>query len=385
MSEQFDFISLDAVLWMLIAVVSFWGVPKFKMQVLTGIALMFLIVHDPASALILLLLTCLTYYSSREEVVKGWQLIAVIVLIFSVLMYYKIKIVASYSSFLDSEVLVPMGISYYTLRCIHFVMERYKNKIPPQSMMNLACYLFFLPTLWIGPIHRYESFDKDRRRHRWNSELFSLGLERLLYGYAKVVIVANLFLNGLLSVWIDSLSSSSIWLATYWEMVQSGLILYMLFSGYSDIAIGFGYLLGFKTMENFRFPFFQKNISAFWKSWHISLTSWCREYIYNTVVAQTRRPELGVIVTLLVIALWHEVSLRYLLWGVYHGLGILCWQKYRQLVVLFPEVTSRWLQNILLTLSVLLTVHYVWLGFVLVQQPDISSMLSILRILFFMG
>ena len=383
MNHQFSFASLDALVWMTIAVVSFWVVPRFKIQVLTLVSFIFLLSFDPISALVLCALTGLTFVFTQKPLQSGTQSSVAILLIFSVLAYYKIRIINSDEAFFNSGALVPMVISYYTLRCIHFIMERYKNRIEPQSIGNLAAYLFFLPTLWIGPIHRYEDFDKDRRRMRWNGELFSQGLERLLIGYFKVIVIANMLLNQTFAGWVDSLAGSGLWLTTYLEMVGIGLTLYMLFSGYSEIAIGFGYLLGFKVMENFRFPFFQKNISDFWRNWHISLTNWCREYIYNSVVAQTRRPELGVIATLLVIAMWHEVSWRYFLWGMYHGLGILIWQKRAAFSALLPNIESIWFSRLMLVFSILLTVHFVWLGFILVRQDDISSMISILKILFF--
>ena len=380
MNLQFSFASLDALVWMTIAVASFWVMPRFKIQVLTLVGFTFLLSADPISALILAILTILTFGFTHRPLQTGTQTSVAILLIFSVLAYYKISFINSDPALFN---FVPMGISYYTLRCIHFIMERYKNRIEPQTIGNLAAYLFFLPTLWIGPIHRYEDFDKDRRRMRWNGELFSQGLERLLIGYFKVIVIANMLLNQTFAGWVDSLPASGLWLTTYLEMVGIGLTLYMLFSGYSDIAIGFGYLLGFKVMENFRFPFLQKNISDFWRNWHISLTNWCREYIYNTVVAQTRRPELGVIATLLVIAMWHEVSWRYFLWGLYHGLGILIWQKRAIFSALLPKFESNWYHRLMLIFSILLTVHFVWLGFILVRQDDINSMVSILRILFF--
>jgi len=189
-------------------------------------------------------------------------------------------------------------------------------------------------------------------------------------------------LNGLYQEWASVFSNSDPQLALYLEMVRIGLNLYMLFSGYSDIAIGFGYLLGFKVMENFNWPYLQKNISDFWRCWHISLTSWCREYVYTSVIAKTRSPALGVLSTLIVIGLWHEVSFRYLAWGLYHGLGVVVWQQSKKLREKLPTVHSRGIRFVLDTLSILLTLHFVWLGFILVRQPDFESMFTILRTLF---
>jgi alginate O-acetyltransferase complex protein AlgI len=165
-------------------------------------------------------------------------------------------------------------------------------------------------------------------------------------------------------------------------MLRIGFNLYFQFSGFSDIAIGFARLLGFRVMENFNWPFLQKNISDFWRCWHISLTSWCREYIYTSVIATTRSPALGVLATLIAIGLWHEVSLRYLAWGFYHGLGIIVWQQWQHLWSSYPEVrlpVFRWTRDLL---STLLTLHFVWLGFLLVRQPDFAAMFEMLDTLF---
>ncbi len=170
-------------------------------------------------------------------------------------------------------------------------------------------------------------------------------------------------------------------MALYLQMAEVGLNLYLQFSGFSDIAIGFARLLGFRVMENFNWPFLQKNISEFWRCWHISLTSWCRDYVYSSVIAHTRSPALGALATLIVIALWHEVSIRYLLWGCCHGLGIVAWQQSQKIFSMCPPIQSAILRRALDLLSILLTLHYVWLGFLLVRQPDLSSMAKVLRTL----
>lgn len=101
------------------------------------------------------------------------------------------------------------------------------------------------------------------------------------------------------------------------------LDLYVAFSGASDLAIGYALAMGFRIQENFRFPFLARSIPDFWRRWHMSLTFWCRDYVYAPIAAATRRPVLGITLAMAVIGLWHEFSLRYLLWGLYHGAGIL--------------------------------------------------------------
>jgi alginate O-acetyltransferase complex protein AlgI len=129
-------------------------------------------------------------------------------------------------------------------------------------------------------------------------------------------------------------------------------------------------------MENFRWPLLKPNIAEFWKSWHISLSSWCRDYVYMLVVSFTRRPALGVIAAMLAIGLWHEISHRYILWGIYNGLGIVAWQQFQGLKQRLPTVAAMstpWMMKLRYTLSVLLTFHFVMVGFVIVQQPTLAD------------
>jgi len=362
----------------------FWLAPSQYRPILLFVAtVLFLAITDLQSCALLGIMTFVTYLATYQKDVAGERAFSAIVLIVCILFFYKwMKTSSASVSGIGFDIAVPLGISYYSLRCIHFILERYKGKIESQCIQNLATYLFFLPTIWIGPIHRFEDYIKDLRRHRWDAELFSRGLERILYGYVKVVIFGNLVLNTLYPQWVLNIAGTETQLAQYLELVRGGLELYLIFSGFSDIAIGFGNLLGFKVMENFKWPYFQKNISSFWQNWHISLTSWCRQYIYTTVIAKTRSPALGVIATLIIIGLWHELSIRYILWGVYHGFGILVWQYSQGVRNMLPTINSRTARLFLDYFSIFLTVHFVWLGFLLVKQPNIESMISTIKALF---
>jgi alginate O-acetyltransferase complex protein AlgI len=141
-------------------------------------------------------------------------------------------------------------------------------------------------------------------------------------------------------------------------------------------------------MENFNWPLLQKNISEFWKAWHISLSSWCREYVYMVAVSFTRRPAIGVLATMLAIGLWHEASHRYLLWGVYNGLGILVWQQFQTMKRWLPELpirNARWFRIGTHALAVLATFHFVMFGFVLVLQPTVAKALEFYRVMLLGG
>jgi len=163
----------------------------------------------------------------------------------------------------------------------------------------------------------------------------------------------------------------------YLGIVQNGLNLYFQFSGHSDIAIGLSLMLGYRVIENFNWPYLQPNISAFWQSWHRSLSLWCRDYIYGVVVAQTRSPALGALATMVVIGLWHEMSFRFLLWGAWHGLGIIIWQQWQAVRAGSTMTLPPALRIPLHVFSVLLTVNFVWFGFVILTAPSVAEALNL--------
>jgi len=225
---------------------------------------------------------------------------------------------------------MPLGMSFYILRAVHCIFESYKEKLPSGNFIDLACYMFFMPTILAGPVNRYEQFVRDLRRRRWDAPLFSTGLERILFGYFKVVLLAGYLVDNKFAMLYHQ-SGLSGFLRVYADSVISWMSLYLQFSGYSDIAIGFSALAGFRIIENFNFPFLATNIIDFWKRWHISLTLWCRDYVYRPVLSFTRRPFLSICIAMVVLGLWHELSLRYILWGVYHAAGIAVYHNFRKI------------------------------------------------------
>jgi len=283
-----------------------------------------------------------------------------------------------------TDVIIPLGLAYYVLRCVHYMIEYYKGSIPAHSFRDVVNYLFFIPTIVVGPIHRFAPFLADHRRKRWDASMLSEGLERIVYGYVKIVVLGNYLVSSKMAGYIGSLDPENVALILYLDVVRTGLNLYFQFSGFSDVGIGFARLLGYRVMENFNWPFLQQNISDFWRCWHISLTSWCREYVYATVVSMTRSPALGAMATLLVIGLWHEASIRYVVWGIYHGLGIVLWQQFQRVKPWLPSVGDGLLSKGVNVFSVALTVHYVWFSFVIVRQPTLGDVWQIYRkVLFF--
>nr|WP_256515755.1 MBOAT family O-acyltransferase [Alsobacter ponti] len=256
---------------------------------------------------------------------------------------------------------------------MHYAIERYKGKLPPHRFGDFVCYMAFLPTILVGPIHRFPAFHRDRLRRQWSAQHVSAGLERILYGYVKVAVLCNVVVLGLFDRFIAELPHEAQGLRLYLAIVQSGLRLYLLFSGFSDVAIGFSRLLGYTIIENFDWPYLARNIQEFWRRWHISLTSFVRDYLFDFVAAATRQPALGMVASLVVIGLWHEVSLRYLYWGLYHGMGVLVWHQFQRVKPWLGKPGGPRLKPLRDALATLLTVHFVWFGFVLVEQPSLAA------------
>ncbi len=266
---------------------------------------------------------------------------------------------------------VCLGLAFYMLRVIHLLLEGYKGNLANLRWSELIAWLWFLPTLQVGPIHRFSPFQRDMIRRRWNNDLFSQGLHRMLLGYAKLVILGQYLVDEKLMFWLSVMPADS-WSYHYLSLIRYGASLYFKFSGYSDIAIGFALLLGFRVMENFNFPFLARDISDFWRRWHISLSSWCREYVYMPAISITRSPFLAAVASMLVLGGWHELSLRYLLWGAWHGVGIACchfWQKSSLRQVLVTSRGARWWS----LFCWLLTINFVLVSFAFTSVDTLSA------------
>lgn len=373
--------SADWLLWMIITIVLFWASPaRFRDLCLPLITLAFLLSHAPLSAAILVTFTVAIYLLTTRFRSDGAVTLGAGLAVVAVLGYFKLEVAELRGDPL-LQVAIPLGLSYYAFRCLHYLIESYKGTIASHGFREFAAYLIFLPTLAAGPIHRFDEFHRDHRRHRWDAQRFSVGLERILFGYVKVVVLANQLVNVNLQAYIESIDSSHQWLIAYLDMLAFGLNGYLQFAGYSDIAIGFALLLGYRVMENFNWPFLARNISEFWQRWHISLSSWCRNYIYMVVTSISRKPTLAILLSMLVLGLWHEISLRYLLWGAYHGIGIAVWHAWSRLASGGVNNSGPVVSALGHVLSVLTTFHFVMLSFVILHHETLVETLDTYRLL----
>ena len=355
--------SLTVVGWLVITVACAWALPR-KAQPF-GIVLCtaaFLGYFALPSLLILTATSLLIFFLLKRNRVHGAALVSAVGVISAIFIWFKLKGAAPVRM-TGAWYVMPLGLSYYSFRQIHYIFESYKRKLEDHTLSDYLCYLFFLPTIHVGPIHRFPEFLRDLRRRRWDPSNLSAGLERILYGYAKIVIVSNYLIAKQYNLMIVPYNQGHPYLYEYLRSLSHWMNLYFQFSGYSDIAIGFSLIMGFRIMENFNYPFLAENIVEYWQRWHLSLSSWCREYVYLPMASLTRRPGLAVVAAMLVLGLWHEFSGTYLIWGLYNGVAIVLWHRFQALKERLPDWKNRWWRGSLRAASILLTVNFMLTSF----------------------
>jgi len=359
---------------------AYWLAPeRIRSLVLTGATAIALLWVSPATCLFLLAAVVIAWTCRLHFASSGPAVAIACLLQLAPLVAWRVD--AEWPLPFVSLYVIPLGLAYIALRGVHYVVEAYRGALPEHRLLDVAGYFFFLPTIIAGPIHRFPQYLADTRRRRWNPELFSEGLERILYGYVKITFIANLIVSTALANAIADHTVEGSPANLYLTMFVKGLNGYFQFAGYSDVAIGFARLLGFKVMENFNSPLTKPNVQQFWGAWHISLTSWCRDYVYTPTFSLTRLRSVGILTSMAVLGLWHEFTLRYLAWGLYNGGLIVVWHRWRRLcgerldarLAGRPLLAGAWR-----ALAIVLTIHVIFIGFVLVQHDDLRDSLAFL-------
>jgi alginate O-acetyltransferase complex protein AlgI len=380
-----SFLSFEWIGWICATVSLYWLSPqKHRDLLLIVITAVFLGYHSAVSLGVLFLLSLIVYQGTQVKEVSDARIIVLTCIILAILVYFKVAVYVGGEGVLG-QAIIPLGLSYYSFRCFHYVFERYRGSVEDHSFFELLAYLFFIPTILVGPINRSGPFFADLRNKVWSSNDLSYGIERILYGYAKITVLSGFLVNRVLYGYSQTIAEEHILFRMYLDISIDGLDLYFLFAGYSDIAIGFARLLGFRILENFHWPYFQKNISDFWRCWHISLSGWCRDYVYFPVVGLTRNPYLGTLATFITIGLWHEISARYILWGLWHGVGILIWRQFQltKRRLRLPKIQSPLWSGIATGTSIFATVNYVWFGLVIVTAESLTGSLAVYKAFLF--
>ncbi len=280
-----------------------------------------------------------------------------------------------------------LGFSYVAFRLLHMLRDRQTQKLPTLSLREHLTYIIFFPALTAGPIDRAERFLGDLRdlstQRLWHAPRLGDGLTRIAVGvFKKFVLADTLALIALNATNASQITSTTgLWLHVYLYAWR----LFLDFSGYTDIAIGIGVLLGVRLPENFNRPYFRSNITAFWQNWHMTLSNWVRFYIFfplsRSLLRLKPRPNPSLILfaahltTMTIIGLWHGITVNFFIWGVWHGVGLFIhklWsdrtrQQYRALQQ-HPHRRQAWA-----VVGNILTFQYVALGWVWFSLPDSTT------------
>jgi alginate O-acetyltransferase complex protein AlgI len=225
------------------------------------------------------------------------------------------------------NLLVPIGISYYTFQCIGYIVNVYRKVEKPEKHIGyFIIYNLFFPKILSGPIERSEKFLPQLRNPKpFSPEVFKYGLKLILYGVAKKLIIAERLAVIVNNVYgnIDHYTGISLVIVMFIQAIY----IYTDFSGYTDIALGIANLFGISLTDNFNRPFFSTNVTNFWRRWHISLSTWCNDYIFKTIIFKRRKWGIkaavyGVFVTFFIIGLWHGPMWTYVILGILQGIAI---------------------------------------------------------------
>ena len=321
-----------------ILILIYFAVPsKLKNLVLLVFSLIFYIYGEPKLVTILILSGIINYVIGRKigkEIDKKERKKAKVYLILGIvynlgqLIYFKYTnfFIENINNILNLDiklinVILPIGISFYTFQAISYVVDVYRKDIEAEkSIFTFITYLTLFPQLIAGPIVRYKDVAKDIHERKTNLELFGKGAKRLIIGLGKKVLIANVL--GQMVFELETIKNVSV-TSNILEAVGYTLQIYFDFSGYSDMAIGLGLMFGFRFLENFNYPLIATSITDFWRRWHISLSSFFRDYIYIPL-GGNRTTKLkwirNILFVWLLTGFWHGAQYNFILWGVYFGI-----------------------------------------------------------------
>lgn len=274
------------------------------------------------------------------------------------------------------HIALPIGISFYTFQTMSYTIDVYRKVVPAQhNIVAFATYVTLFPQLIAGPIVQYKTVASELSDRKVTLTDFSEGAFRFTIGLAKKVLLAN----QIGSLWdtisqLHQMSAATAWLGAIAYSFQ----IYFDFSGYSDMAIGLGKMFGFHFLENFNFPYMSKTITEFWRRWHISLSSWFREYVYIPLGGNRKgmgRQLFNIMVVWMLTGLWHGANWNFVLWGIYYGI----------LLMLEKLFLLKWLKKVPAWIGHIYSMFLVVIGWTIFAQTDMSQLGRYLKTMFGIG
>ncbi|MBT3240438.1 MAG: hypothetical protein HON98_10625 [Chloroflexi bacterium] len=279
-----------------------------------------------------------------------------------------------------------LGFSYVAFRLLHTLRDRMNNRLPETSLSNFITFIIFFPALTAGPIDKIQRFGKDLDDDFiLNPNQILLAGKRIVIGiFMKFAIADSLAIFALNSTnHLETQSTIWMWVLTYAYAFR----IFFDFAGYTQIAIGLGMLFGIQLPENFDQPYRKSNLTAFWNSWHMTLAQWFRGYFFNplTRALRSRKVSIPVIIlfgqlgTMVLLGLWHGITWNFVIWGLWHGIGLFIHNRWVEFTKSRPLISN---QKVAESLGVLLTFHFVVLGWVWFALPDPSDAIHTFQVLF---
>ena len=346
---------------------------KYKNLLLLISSLLFYFYGEPKYIILMIIEIVLAYFEARLiEKYKSKE-----IFIFSIFIHVLLLCIFKYTNFLITNIngifntnisllniVLPIGISFYTFQIISYLVDVYKEKVKAQkNFISLATYVSLFPQLIAGPIVRYETIngELDNRKQTFND--FSSGISRFIIGLSKKVLIANI-LGELCNIFILSNEKTVLF---YWIYgISYSLQIYFDFSAYSDMAIGLGRMFGFHFMENFDYPYISKSITEFWRRWHISLSSWFKDYVYIPLGGSregTFKLIRNILIVWLLTGLWHGSEWTFVIWGMFIGI----------LLVIEKLLLNKYIEKLPSIVRRIYTLFIIMISFIIFSGSNINE------------
>ena len=359
---------------------------KCKNIVLLIFSLLFYFYGEP-KYIVILLLSCFINYIAGiliEKYRKQSKLILILVVSYNIiqLLYFKYTdfFITNINTIFKTNigllrVIMPIGISFYTFQTLSYVVDVYKKEVEAsKNFFNFATYVSLFPQLVAGPIVRYQTVADELKSRKYSYKDFANGVRRFTIGLAKKILIANVI--GELCASLTAMECATV-VSSWFNAIGFTLQIYFDFSGYSDMAIGLGLMFGFHFLENFNYPFIAKSITDFWRRWHMSLSSFFRDYVYIPL-GGNRVSKLKWIRNIFIVwfltGFWHGAAWNFIIWGLYFAI----------LLVLEKKIWGKYLEKTKI-FKYIYTVFFIIISFTIFNSNSLNEIINSLKNMFLLN
>ncbi|MBQ8784354.1 MAG: MBOAT family protein [Clostridia bacterium] len=357
---------------------------RLKNIVVLIASLLFYAWGEPKWIVLMLLVTLTDYFAgilidkyrgtkkAKAAMVSSVVITLGALVVFKYLNFFTDNIFSLFGSDFKTNIALPIGISFYTFQAMSYVIDVYRDDVKCQkSYPRLLLYVSMFPQLIAGPIVRYSDIDKEIEERTVTFDKISQGITRFVIGLFKKAVFAN-FLGETATMFLDGDLTQVTAVQGWLGIIAYFFQIYFDFAGYSDMAIGLGKMMGFSFPENFNYPYISKSITEFWRRWHITLSSFFRDYIYIPLGGNRKHHVFNMLVVWTLTGFWHGASWNFVFWGFY----------YFVLLVLEKKVYGKYLEKLPVLIRRFYSVFIVIIGWVFFYYEDISAVGGLLKAMF---